>query len=1174
MSLTVYMNTAKADLRDALLTDIKQEQQSKQNLTVYYIVPNHVKFDSEVDVLRRFAIKSGINPDNQFYAQSRLQVYSLTRLTWALLKDWSGTQPDILQNTGLFIMISNILDEYADKLPMFARMQSKNGFVSTLVNQILELRSSHISPQDLLSILNHETTDQTFLKQTLSGKLRDLAIVADALNQKIDNQYITTQEILPFFATQLSQHKLENVAFYFDGFNGFTSAEMQVMSELIKHYTVKIALFGNLERLGKQQPGDLFFKPMTTAQQLAALVKNSNQPVNFKQSHTTRQLSESIRKLLTTWEYVGEYREYIPDTVDQPFQLFSAENTTVEIEEVARKIRQLLVADSNLKLRDILILSRDLTPYVAYIPEIFKTFGLPYFLDIDQKMTNHPLVELIFNLLRPSNERFQYQQIMSILKTSLLRPFVNDSLVSEDEFFDIVSYLDNYVYANQPYEKKWRQLDEPFILFDIKETVDNDDVNILNGDATVNNRLAFIRQFIVEAFDKLDSLFSQSKTMRQASTNLLVWLQEFHVTDALLQQRDLLIEVGDLSNAKKGEEVWNMLTKTLDDIVNINGEEPFTLETFKIILNAGFEGATFSGIPNNLDSISISEAGIVQSNRYRYLFFIGGTRNNLPAQLKSRALINDSERLLVQPELQKISSPKYLQNTAQQQMAEENLLFYGALASVTDNVILSYPILDKTGQIAEMSPYFKRLVTVFGVKANKVMAVPETSDTLLKQYVGSVKATLSALSKLAVSERNTPAFIALKNIISQQNQQRLDLVLSAPKYKNQTVTLKPEFVKALFGDQLNISISQLESYYNNPLQYFLQYGLQLKPREENTFNIAQTGTFYHSVFELVLEQIIQQNRSLRDVTDVDLQKMVIDSAHLVLENPIYQLLKQSGKKRAIADYITQISVLLVKNMQRAARVNQGRPIAVEQLFGFPDSTSLPALKMMTSNGKINLRGKIDRVDVQDKASEFGTIIDYKSNGKKFDWAQAFDGRQMQLLTYWQAAQLATEKLGLAAIGGAFYAKISPEKSTIKEFKGDVESLLSGEIRAETFKYRGLFISESEYVDSLQSIEPGETSPFYQLRRKKTDGQLYADSDVIDPDEFELLLMRNQFNIKRAGDLILTGQFPLLPTLGSLQYTPYLDILRFDRALGDQYQIATPRKKSDILKLLKQAEEAE
>ncbi|QLG77667.1 PD-(D/E)XK nuclease family protein [Leuconostoc gasicomitatum] len=1171
MALTIYMNHARTDLRHALLQDVQTKMQQDKMLTVYYIVPNHVKFDSEVDVLKQFAIINGQNPKKELYAQSRLQVYSLSRLAWALLKNSPDIQPNIIQNTGLFIMVSDILRDYAGQLPIFARMQSKSGFISALVKQLVELRASHITPQDLLQILNDTSNDATFLHQTLGSKLRDLAIVADALDRKIGQEYITAQEVLPFFAMQLAGSSLKNVAFYFDGFNGFTSAEMQVITQLIAKYPVSIALLGQADRLGKQQNGDVFNKPMYTAQQLIHTAQIFEQKVQINAPKQLRHLSQTTKQVLLAWESLGEYRAFNGDKDHVNLQTFAAENTIVEIQEVARRVRQLLVSEPELRLRDILILARDLTPYTAHIPEVMSQFDLPYFLDNDQPMANHPLVELLLNLLLPQKDRFQYQNVMAILKTSLLRPYLDDALVSETEFFDVMGYFDNYLYANRPYETTWRNLDKPFELFTVVDSVDEDDATITSDDSIVNRRIETMRRFILSAFDDLQRQLDQAKTMRQAATNLVLWLEKYHVDNAILEQRDVLLAAGELTRSRQGEQVWQLFIQTLDDIVAINGDQTFDLTIFKEVLNAGFSGAKFSGIPNNLDQLTISEAGIVQSNHYKQLFFIGGTRTNLPAQTKTTALINDAERLIVQPALQEAGTTKYLQNTAQQQMVEENLLFYGALATTTSGVTFSYPILDATGKISEISPFFKRLIDTFDITIKKISNVPPSSVDLLKHYIGTPRATLSELVKIIPTQQATAAFKAVQNAISQQQKERLMRVLQAPNYRNTIQTLKPEFVQALFGEQLNVSISQLESYYNNPLGYFLQYGLKLKERATNELNVAQTGTLYHAVLEAVLQRLIQENISLRDIKTSSLMMLLQQELASQLVLPEYNLLQENGKMRAIRDYLQKVSETLLTNLQRAARVNIARPSAVEKLFGFPDKNALPALKF--SRGQINMqvRGKIDRFDIQDDRQVFGTIIDYKSSGKQFDWGQAFDGLQMQLLTYWQAAQMNAEALGVEAIGGAFFAQIAPQKRLISDFKGDVSALLDGQVRPDIFKYRGLFVSEEDYIDSLDNLSDSNISQFYQLK-KKNDGELYANSDFVAAQDFALLLKRNTDNIMFAGERILAGLFPLKPTAASLQYTPYGDILRFDRSLGDTYRPEAPKGKANILKILQEADD--
>lgn len=1161
MMLTILMGNGRQDLRGELLQDIQQRLKENPKLTIYYIVPNHIKFDSEVNVLERFAQLN--HYDNQeVYAQSQLQVYSLTRLAWALGKNLPEKQATTVQSSGLFMIVSSILQEKAQQLPIFARMQSKSGFVDALVKQLVELRASRVTPEDILNILDQQTADSTFVKQTLQQKLLDLAVVADALDEKLGTQFITPQETLSFFASQMQNITLTDVAFYFEGFNGLTAAEYQVVTTLIQKWSVTISLLGDAQYLGQQKEGDVFFKPMQLAQELTYYAKQIGQTTQLVTATTARHLSNTSNTLLQAWESIGEYRTFTAKNNNVALQMFTAENPMVELQEVARRIRQSLATSSHLHLRDIVILARDLNAYQADIPAVMSQFDLPYFLDLDQDMMTHPLVELIFNLLLPSQQRFQYQNVLAILKTSLLRPVQDNILIDRDEFLDIVAYLDNYLLAYQPYESTWRDKKSAFALF--TTTADEEATEMFQTDSKINQRLEALRQYVLQIFDSFDAIIKKSQTNREFATQLINWLVNHKVTDAILGEQNHLVASGELTRSQQGIEVWDMLTQTLNELVMLSGEERFQVDQFTEALKAGFAGAKFSGIPNSLDQITISEAGIVQSTRYQQLYFIGGTRQNLPAQMRTTALINDSDRVLVQPALAQQEQPKYLQNTAQQQMAEENLLFYGALAASQNNVTLSYPLLDATGNIAEISPYFKRLSHAFDVEPEKITNRPSDSAHLLKAYIGTPRATLSEMVKLLPDDSS--AMQALRNALSKRLPERTARVLSAPNYQNTVSRLKPEFVSEIFGRDLNVSISQLESYYHNPLAYFLQYGLSLQERPKHELNIAQTGTLYHAIFESVIHNLIRENLSLRELTTADLKQLVLDSMAQQLEKPEFALLKETAKMRAITAYLIQVSQTLLFNLQKVARTGHAKPKAVEQLFGFAKD-SLPALDFSLSKGSVHVRGKLDRLDYQDNHETFGTIIDYKSNHKKFDWAQAYNGLQMQLLTYWQAAQQAKSQLGLQKVGGAFFAKISPTKTKLSQFDGDFEQLIHGELSAELFKYRGLFIDDDDYLEALAHLDEGEKATYYALGRNR-DGSLSKMSDMVNSAQLDLLLQRNKANIIAAGEHILNGDFPLLPEIKSMQYTPYRDILRFDRALGDKYHDnLITGSKQQILKLL-------
>ena len=62
-------------------------------------------------------------------------------------------------------------------------------------------------------------------------------------------------------------------------------------------------------------------------------------------------------------------------------------------------------------------------------------------------------------------------------------------------------------------------------------------------------------------------------------------------------------------------------------------------------------------------------------------------------------------------------------------------------------------------------------------------------------------------------------------------------------------SIKPENVKALYGDKLHLSASQVDKQALCRFGYFMRYGLQAKERKTLTVDPAEFGTFVHAVLE-------------------------------------------------------------------------------------------------------------------------------------------------------------------------------------------------------------------------------------------------------------------------------------------------------------------------------------
>ena len=86
------------------------------------------------------------------------------------------------------------------------------------------------------------------------------------------------------------------------------------------------------------------------------------------------------------------------------------------------------------------------------------------------------------------------------------------------------------------------------------------------------------------------------------------------VVEQLDAWRKQALKVGAVDASTREEQVWGTFCDLLDEYVEILGEQPFEPQDFLDLLQAGFEGATYSQVPTTLDQVVISESGMVQPN--------------------------------------------------------------------------------------------------------------------------------------------------------------------------------------------------------------------------------------------------------------------------------------------------------------------------------------------------------------------------------------------------------------------------------------------------------------------------------------------------------------------------------------------------------------------------------
>ncbi|MEF7408286.1 ATP-dependent helicase, partial [Pediococcus acidilactici] len=144
---------------------------------------------------------------------------------------------------------------------------------------------------------------------------------------------------------------------------------------------------------------------------------------------------------------------------------------------------------------------------------------------------------------------------------------------------------------------------------------------------------------------------------------------------------------------------------------------------FMGLLNAGFEGATYSQIPSTLDQILVSESGMVQMVDRKIVFIIGATDRVMPEQIQDNDFLNQDGKNQIDPFL---DDDQFLRISNDRQMRQEPYLNYLTFMIGSDELIFSYPKSGNDGVELKISPYVERIGKHVGIIAQSLPSRPTT----------------------------------------------------------------------------------------------------------------------------------------------------------------------------------------------------------------------------------------------------------------------------------------------------------------------------------------------------------------------------------------------------------------------------------------------------------------
>lgn len=1154
MGLRFILGRAGTGKSGRALDEIKAKSNADpQGPPIFYIVPDQMTFQQEYTLFK----------DKNFQGSIRTQVFSFSRLAWRVLQETGGSVRPFISSVGIQMMLRKIIEEKQGEWRVFQKAMEKQGFLAQLEDMITEFKRYDITPDVLYS--QKEALDQFVHKDpgevALSQKLEDLTYIYEKLQLALESHYIDSEDQLKLLAEKINEADfLSDSEIYFDGFHQFTPNELRVVETLLKKCKrVTVALTMDPEASEEVSELDLFYQTTETYHTLQLMAKENGIDI---ENMTVLEPENGRFKDRPYFLHLEQHFDDRPSPTfegEVPIQIAEAVHPRAEVEGVAQDILR-LVREEKYRFRDIAIFMREADTYHDLIDTVFEDYGIPVFIDEKKTMQGHPLIEFIRSTFDMVEGDWRYEPLFRVLKTGFVPSSDRDYPLTDDGIDELENYILEYGIRSR---KRWFS-DKEWVVQRFRGF---DEATQTNKEIKMQHKINRYRNQVTRVFEHFDKDIRQGKTVRELCEVTYTLLETVRAPARLESLREHYDELGEIEKGREQEQVWDAIIQLLDEMVEMVGDEPMTLKTFRSVLEAGFETLEFSHVPPTMDHVIVGTVDHSRISGIKASYLLGVNEGVWPLKPPIDGMINENERNLLEDHGLKLA------DTSSRQLLDDWFYMYTVITSGRDYLWISYPISDEEGKAKMPSQLISRIEDLFPVCCDRLLL--QNPDELLEadRFITTPMKTRAALTtQLARHQRGYPVKDIWWHVLNwyihhHEKYGTTYGVLQSLYYENKPVDLKTDTVQQLYPRQVKTSVSRLESYYRCSYQHFAQYSLGLKERQIYKLDAPDIGLLFHEALKTITEWIQSEGTDFAKLTERDADgyaKKAVNKLSPILQ---HQILHSSNRYKYIQRKLQEIIARATHILSEQARQSDFSPIGLE--LGFGDNQPLAPLSMPLENGfEIVLRGQIDRVDKSNKGEQlFLRIIDYKSSDRGLNLVEVYYGLALQMLTYLDVVLTQAEQwLGLrASPAGVLYFHVHNPMVSAEADLSDEQ--LAEKIFSE-YKMKGLLLADEDIVQTMDYNVAARSGQIVPAKLKK-DGTFTKNSKIASHETFDNLRSHMHDLIVQAGIDITSGGVHLNPFKYKQQtactFCPFLSVCQFEPALEtNEYHRLQDMKDEEVL----------
>ena len=1118
MSLRFYFGPSGSGKSHRIYEEIMQRAAQEPGRNFLIIVPDQFTMQTQKDLVMR-SDRGGI---------LNIDVLSFGRLSHRILEEVGTKEMPVLDDTGKSLVLQKIAADLKEQLPAMGSLLHKQGYIHEVKSAISEFMQYGISTQDMDKLIASAEK-----RGALAMKLRDLKTLYRGFQDYIRDHFITTEETLDVLRRSLVKSKiLPDSVVVFDGFTGFTPIQNRLIQELMRvcEETIVTVTIGEEEDPyqmdGEQKLFHLSKKTVADLVKLAAEAEVTRGEDVFVKGGPNRFAEAPALCYLEQNLFRYQYEPYTEK--QHEIHMFEALSPREEVHQTALYIRK-LIREEGLTYRDIAVVIGDLEGYASYVETEFGQLEIPCFLDRTRGIVLNPMIEYIKSALQLYIRDFSYDTVFHFLRSGMAD-------ISREE----IDELENYVIRTgargyRTYSRLFTRKTE-----EMQQGSGQEDTE--RAEETME-RLNRIRQQFADTVEILH-MAPRAKAGEYVD-HLYDFLEQNQVQQKLLNYQQQFEQEGDLAKAREYAQIYRLVMDLLDQIYELLGEEEISLQEFADILEAGFGEITVGTIPQNVDRIVVGDMERTRLKQVKVLFFLGVNDGNIPKNASKGGIISDMDReFLIESGTEMAPSPR-------QQMYIQRLYLYLNMTKPSERLYLSYAKVNSDGKgirpsylIDTVRKLFPELVVEYPQNRSRIEQIEGRQEGA--RYLAE---ELREYADGTLREEERQDFYLMYRAYEADPEGRDRLTAAAfRRYKENG--LSRIVARALYGRQLENSVSRLETYAACACRHFLQYGLSLQEREEFGFEVSDMGNVYHAVLENFAGKLAESGRTWWDFDENFATQAIKEAVEGYAATYGETVLYSSARNEYAITRMSRILTRTVLTLQQHLKQGSFQPDDYELSFRFAED--LDSIHVdLSEEEKMHLQGRIDRIDVSEDAEHvYVKVIDYKSGNKKFDLAALYYGLQLQLVVYMNAAmELESRKHPDKEIVPAALLYYHIDDPTIETPVELTQEQINEEILTK-LRMNGVVNSDPAVVERLDRFLQ-DKSKVIPVEKKK-DGSFSARSGILSREELQVVSAYVDTKIRQIGREILDGKIAANPyekgNEEACTYCSYKKVCGFDGSI--------------------------